>query len=37
MKTHMDVIAWQKSIDLLTEIYAITKVFRKNKFMEFNL
>jgi four helix bundle protein len=31
MKTHKDLVAWQKSIDLVTEIYAITKDFPKEE------
>lgn len=31
MNTHKDLIAWQKSIDLVTEIYAITKEFPKEE------
>lgn len=31
MKTHKDLIVWQKSIDLVTEIYKITKEFPKEE------
>lgn len=31
MKTHKDLLAWQKSIELVTEIYSITKDFPKEE------
>jgi four helix bundle protein len=31
MKTHKDLLVWQKSIDLVTEIYKITKGFPKEE------
>jgi four helix bundle protein len=31
MKTHKDLVAWQKSIELVTEIYTITKDFPKEE------
>jgi four helix bundle protein len=31
MKTHKDLIAWQKSIDFVTEIYETTKTFPKDE------
>ena len=31
MKTHKDLIAWQKSINLVTEVYQITKGFPKDE------
>ena len=31
MKTHKDLIAWQKSIDLVVDIYEITKQFPQNE------
>ena len=31
MKTHKDLIAWQKSINLVTEVYRVTKVFPKDE------
>lgn len=31
MKTHKDLIAWQKSIMLVTEIYRITKGFPRDE------
>jgi four helix bundle protein len=31
MKTHKDLIAWQKSIALVTDIYKITKLFPKHE------
>jgi four helix bundle protein len=31
MKTHKDLIAWQKSISLVTDVYSITKSFPKDE------
>jgi four helix bundle protein len=31
MKTHKDLIAWQKSIDLVTDVYQITRGFPKEE------
>ena len=34
MATYRDLLIWQKSMTLVTEIYSITKIFQEKKFMD---